>query len=571
MSVDVAEDVQASPEEVPPPKRRISWPPVALFFALVAGYVVINAILITRYNLFDGDGPSRVAHAGFALMSRDPHLSAIGFVWNPLPSLIEIPLLPLHQWWPELKTYGLAGAIQSAAFMAGSVLLVRRIALDRGVGRVWRHIAIAAFALHPMVVTYGGSGLSEAAEIFFVLWCIRHLLKWVDSLAVGDLALAGIALGLGYLARYEVIVAAVGAAVLVAAVTLIRYRSQSPMSSVVLNVLIVIFPLGVAFLAWAATGWILTGELFATLTSQYGNTSQVSTSLARDSGMLDVPHEWMLLAIRTLAMQPFTGFAVAIAVVVIVSTRRIDGLIPIVTFGSILAFSLWGAYTDTTFGWFRYYMPAIPMVIVLALIWWTPTEMPISRWRMNTIPSRFGAAVLSLSLLVCVPVSAISMLDKDIGNHHLQFGLNSLLDPDTYPPHEQWYRRVGVDDRILAAYLDRQNLPDGSVLMDTFMNWGVWLASNDPKQFIIDTDFDYAAALNRPWDFGVRYLLVTNPEYNAAPDTVLTRYPTMWDDGAGIGVLVHSAQGAFGQEQWRLYRVVKPEVDEDLLKNSPRP
>ena len=569
MSVVVAEDVRAPAEAAPSPRRRISWPPVALFFVLLAGYVVVNAVLITRYNLFDGDGPSRVAHAGFALMSRDPHLSAIGFVWNPLPSIIEIPLLPLHQWWPELKTYALAGAFQSAAFMAGSALMIRRIAMDRGVGRAWRYIAVAAFALHPMVVTYGGSGLSEAAEIFFVLWCIRHLLRWVDSTSVEDLGWAGIALGLGYLARYEVIVAAAGAALLVAVVTLTRDRSRTPLSSVMLNVLIVLFPLGVAFVAWAVTGWILTGQLFATLSSQYGNTSQVATSLARGAGVADIGQEWMVLAIRTLAMQPFTGFAVAIAVVIVVSTRRIDGLLPVVTLGSILAFSLWGAYTDTTFGWFRYYLPAVPMVIVIALIWWTPTDEPVSRWRMNTTPSRLGAAVLSLSLLIGVPLSAVSMLNKDIGNHQLQFGLNSLLDPDRHPPDEQWYRRVGVDDRILAAYLDRQNLPDGSVLMDTFMNWGVWLASNDPKQFIIDTDFDYTAALNRPWDFGVQYVLVTNPQYNAAPDTVLTRYPTMWADGAGIGVLVHSAQGAFGQEQWRLYRVVKPEVDDDLLRNSP--
>ena len=29
-----------------------------------------------------------------------------------------------------------------------------------------------------------------------------------------------------------------------------------------------------------------------------------------------------------------------------------------------------------------------------------------------------------------------------------------------------------VDDRVLADYLDRQRLPAGSVLMDTFNTWG---------------------------------------------------------------------------------------------------
>ena len=98
-------------------------------------YFVVGYVLMMRYNMFEADATSRVANAGYVLMSRDPHLSAIGFVWNPLPSLVEIPVLLFARWWPELRTHGLAGVVQSALFMAGSALMVRRIALDRGVGR----------------------------------------------------------------------------------------------------------------------------------------------------------------------------------------------------------------------------------------------------------------------------------------------------------------------------------------------------------------------------------------------------------------------------------------------------
>jgi hypothetical protein len=546
----IAKGRTAAADIEPVVRQRISAAPAVLFVGLTACYVAISWVLTVRYNLFDGDGPSRVAHAGFAVMSRDPHLSAIGFVWNPLPSLVEIPLLPLHRWWPELKTHGMAGAFQSAAFMAGSALMIRRIAIDRRVERRWRWIAVAAFAFHPMVLTYGGSGLSEAAEIFCVLWCIRHLLRWFSDQRIGDLAWAGIALGVGYLARYEMVLAALGAAVLVAWVSLLRCSPASRRSATLLNVLVVLFPLSAAFIAWALAGWVLTGQAFSTLSSQYGNASQVATSLARQPDSVAVGSDSMMLAVRTLAMQPLTGIAAALAVVLSVARRRIEGVLPLATLGAILAFSLWGAYTETTFGWFRYYLPAVPMVIVVGLLCWAPGA--------GIAPRRLGAVLLSASLLVGIPVTAVSMLNPDIGNHQLQFGLNSLLDPQRYPADEQWYRRVGVDDRILAGYLDDQNLPDGSVLMDTFMNWGVWLASDRPRQFLIDTDFDYLAALNRPWDFGVQYILVTNPRYNAAPDSVITRYPTMWADGAGIGVLAHSAEGAFRQEQWRLYRVVEP-------------
>src|SRR5215217_7860157 len=153
---------------------------VALFALLFVLYFAVGAVLILRYNMFDPDAPSRVANAGYALMSRQPHLSAIGFVWNPLPSLVEIPVLQLSRWIPELKTHGLAGVAQSALFMAGAAVMVRRIALDRGVGTAWRWLATVCFALQPMMVIYGASGMSEAAQVFCILWCARHLMQWVN-------------------------------------------------------------------------------------------------------------------------------------------------------------------------------------------------------------------------------------------------------------------------------------------------------------------------------------------------------------------------------------------------------
>src|SRR5215218_9137008 len=98
---------------------------IALFALLFVLYFAVGAVLILRYNMFDPDAPSRVANAGYALMSRQPHLSAIGFVWNPLPSLVEIPVLQLSRWIPELKTHGLAGVAQSALFMARRDLMLR--------------------------------------------------------------------------------------------------------------------------------------------------------------------------------------------------------------------------------------------------------------------------------------------------------------------------------------------------------------------------------------------------------------------------------------------------------------
>jgi len=94
-------------------------------------------------------------------------------------------------------------------------------------------------------------------------------------------------------------------------------------------------------------------------------------------------------------------------------------------------------------------------------------------------------------------------------------------------------------------------------LMDTFFGWGIWLASDDPKQFVVTSDYDFTPALNRPWDFGIQYIVLSNPALSDA-DAVHQRYPTMWFDGAGFATLVYSANGPGGDERRRVYRVEGP-------------
>lgn len=540
-------DAPAPPDQPDPPRE------VPLFCTLASFYFAIGCLLTLRYNLFDPDATSRVANAGYVTASRDPHLSAIGFVWNPLPSLVEIPILPFSRWWPALRTHGLAGAVQSALFMAAAAVMVGRIALDCQVGTRWRRIAIAAFALQPMIIVYGGSGMSEAAETFCLLWCVRRLMRWSQSRATADLAVAGMALGIGYLTRYEVLPAAIGSAVFVFVITVAAKGARR--SGALANVAIVMFPIVIAAGIWALSGWVVNQELFATLTSKYGNDSIVRA--VNDRSGPTVPAgvgDWLVVAARIFGMQPFSVIACGGAAVHAMLTRRVIALAPIVTFGPVLAFAGWGQLTSTTFGLFRYYLPAIPMVICVALAMAIPAQ-----W--NPPPARrIGAALLCASVLIGFPATVVASCNKRIGNQPLQFGFTSLIFPDRLTPEvpqQDWYRRLMIDDRLLADHLDRLHLADGAVLMDTFNTWGVWLNSSRPRQFVITSDFDFKAALNRPWEHGVQYLLVSNPSISDA-DALSVRYPSLWDDGAQMARLVYTVSGVDGEERFRLYRVTGP-------------
>src|SRR5437588_4126426 len=79
--------------------RRLVSEPVAVFGVTLAVYVAVAVYLIFANDVIFPDALSRVGNAQYVIASRDRHLAAIGFVWNPLPSLVLVPFIPLRYVW----------------------------------------------------------------------------------------------------------------------------------------------------------------------------------------------------------------------------------------------------------------------------------------------------------------------------------------------------------------------------------------------------------------------------------------------------------------------------------------
>jgi hypothetical protein len=97
-------------------------------------------------------------------------------------------------------------------------------------------------------------------------------------------------------------------------------------------------------------------------------------------------------------------------------------------------------------------------------------------------------------------------------------------------------------NRQVAADLDAMALPEGAVLTDAAYAFGVVLASDRPKQFVITPDRDFAAVLSDPAAHGVRYLLlsargaadaVRNERFGTDPEAVPTTGVRTWHDASG--------------------------------------
>jgi hypothetical protein len=540
------------------------WGGPALFAASFLTYTAIGMVLTLHYNLVDGDGPSRVADAGYVLFSRDPHLGAIGFVWNPLPSLVELPFLLLKGVWAPLQTRGQAGTLQSALFMAAAVCQVRLIALDRGVPRGWRWLLIAGFAINPMIVMFGGNGLSEAALLFCTTWAARRLMLWMRTPDTVHLVVAGLALTVGYLARYESLAAAVGAAALVAGTSAWRARTTDGgrlrlgYGAGLYDAALLMFPVLMGFIIWAASSLILIGQPFTQFSSQYGNSSQVSSSHV---GQQVTNHLAVLeSALRAMvSLEPLLPTVLVIAAALAIHRRAGDLLAPLVLFGGILSFEAVAQLDGLTFGWFRFYLSAIPLCVCAVATLWDPDRPPaiglggasVRRW------SGLACGLLAAAVLVpSLPITWSAMLNPVISNQFDQVGLRYLFtaaraERDTQPEFDDFR-----DDQAIAGYLDAQHLPNGSVLVDTYQGWDIWLSSDRPKQFVITSDYNFLSALNAPAQSGIRYILDSNPSYDNSVDAVNHRYPSLWATGAGIATLQLVVTQRGGGQSWRIYRVI---------------
>lgn len=569
--------------------RRTPSPGAALlvFTICFVAYLAFGVYLAAGLNVFVGDSLARVQAAQSVLFSRDPHLAAIGFIFTPLTAIVQLPLTALTPWWPEMTTEALSAAVMSAAFMAGSVVQVSGVARDRALPR-WVSVTVTVcYAVNPMIVVYAANGMSEAPYLFLLAWASRRLIRWVDNDDVHELTVAAIALGLGYLTRYDGGAATIAAAALVAVVSFRRVGPGGVARAVraggsiaasdrwyrtILDVTLVVLPSAVAFIGWAFTSWLITGNAFAQFSSEYGNASIIAQS--GGSGSATVSAALAFSATELLILAPLLPLLLVVVATTRTLRHRLYPLMPsVLLIGAVLAFQVLSYSRGSTFGFLRFYITVILLSGLVAMLA-TPARrrVPTRRPGLRAAPPAVetgphtgrSATVLGICAVVtmalAIPVTAVGMTSPKRAPQ--EFALEAVIAPrpdstDQRHLDAQRLLRTFSTERRLAQYLDSLNLPDGSVLTDTVYGFAVVVASTRPRQFVIPSDQDFTNILNDPAAHGVRYLLAVPKAGRGVSDALNVRYPTLYDNGAQISVLVLEVpnDGA-DQIDWRVYRVI---------------
>jgi hypothetical protein len=510
-------------------------------------YLAVGWILAFKYASFNGDAQARLANAYYVLFSRDPHLAAIGFVWNPLPSASVLPLLPLKALWPALATRAFAGNIMSAIFMAGAVYQLYGFLRDIGLKWPVRVALIAIFGSNPMIIYYGANGMSEALFMFTLLLGVRYLSRWVVDDRTVWLVVAAGALGLAYLARNEAAFAALCAAALVVIVTYIRGRSdrRERIYKALTDGFVFSLPFAACFVGWAIVSWIIVGHPFEQFQSVYGTASQLRVINQANPVHLSKVEAASRAIHAVNSMAPALPLFISAAVYVAVKRRDLRAFASLALLGGVLLFAVLAYSLGQTAGWYRYYIMTVPLVVLLtgSIIAGVvgsrrhrgmAVAMSSPR-RLEAVLQKALILLLLAAVAVNIPTTAETLRHGSVASEE-QLHLNYIFHRVGTNGGEAAERDRYASTVSIARALDAMHLAHGALLIDNFTPCVpyVILNSRDPQQFIIPNDQDFQPALADPVTFHVRYLMAPAEGGYGALDAVNREYPTLYGDGAGI-------------------------------------
>ncbi len=531
-------------------------------------YLTVAILLDFKYRILPLDAVSRMANGYYVLWSRDPHLAAIGFVWSPLQSAADIPLLLFKPLFPVLSTHELAGSIVAVLAGTGAVYQIHAALSEWGVKRAPRLALTLVFGINPMVLYYAGNGMSDMLYTFLLILTTRYFLRWIHDGGLRPLVYAGCALGLAYLNRYEALGAAGMATVVVLGVsywraqgsTRIRIRAASADATIFLA------PLVATFVSWAIASYVITGQAFPGVTSQYGTGNQTSQSVH------------MTFAVRAAHglhnieyLAPLLPIVVVLAIFFAARRRDLRILAPLAVLGGSVTFDALGLLSGFLEPWYRYFLLSVPLDVMLVgcilaqgrtgsrastAADSTTTPHPAKWGRTKGFAGGvIGVFVVVALLGVSVPLSGKGIFASSVqSSESTELGALFLSHPTK--TEQQWTHHYAHIQSI-DTYIGNMHTADGSIVADTYGNCTPQIVTSVPnsKVFVIINDRDFQRVLADPLTFGAHYLFVPQPVGVGVDDALNEEYPTLYANGAGFAKLVHQFKNDGICATYRLYRV----------------
>jgi hypothetical protein len=524
-----------------------------VLFAIVFAAQLAFGVWMSARGFRWGDAFYRSTSALFVLHSSDPKLADIGFVWMPLPTLLNLPWAALYPVWQNVVTSGVASALSSAVCggAAAAVLLVtaRRLGLPRWLG--W------AFALlvsaNPMVFLYAGTGMGEGVAAPFLIGGVCFVTLFWHSGQRWWIAAAGVALGLGVASLYEAVpfVAAVFAALAAGILWSSEACTSHPLGRAraveSLGLLLLVPSIFVGLLWIGANAVIMHKPLFF-LNGAYGYSSYQGGAFTSNSP--DAKGD--LAGVVALVVPRVWPFLVPIAALLAVRLvdrrlRRIES-VSLVVVGLSVTVGLIApmAYLGSRMDFLRYYI--FPL---FGAAGWGLYEIAISTRRRRAIALVLGGWV------VAVPACLSVMANPGLGTQEFPELKALVRGRDAL---QLGYADPVIGRTPIARYLDAHVLRNHRrVLLDAYQGAAVAVqVSPDHAQYLLMTfDHRFRLAVADPRRAGISYVLLPDPAV-WPQDAVNRARPRLWagrEPGFRLVMRFDPASVPQLPESWRLYAV----------------
>ena len=519
--------------------RFIGW---ALFASVLAVECAIGYYLSAVVGVIPVDANSRAASAHYVLFSRDPHLGAIGFVWNPLPSFLQLPIMALKPLYEPIASAALSGVATTAIFAATTAMLLYRNGIYFGLSRAWSVALAVLFAANPFMLLYGANGMSESIFACIIVYVVIQFTRWIDSRETHCLVGMGIGLTFAFLTRYEAVPLGAAVAVAVALVVLadkdVRFRTtlRDRIAKTESVWLVVMTPMLFAIALWLLLNATIMGDPLYFYHSQYSNLAQTQTNEVNQEFVRLVGNPRLVFGYVVKKMAAFS-----VPLVVMIAWRafkgtlfRLDMLLLAGLLLSVPSLQILMLYQGSSNGFLRFFFYSLPVLAAWFPYEWKTQRKHVKKPRILAFAASLAFAVSAVWVGYILKDPVLAPEEADV----LSLDRSATLESG----------RIAVE---IADYLDR-NHPNETVLMDTFSAFRVNLTSAHPKRHIITSDYDFHDALADPSGFGVDYVLVPKPEGITRLNALNVEYPELYEKGEAWCELEHDFDG-----KWRLYRVIR--------------
>jgi hypothetical protein len=484
-------------------RRRERWPVVLAAVAFVQ-YVLIGIWLISAKSFAIFDATSRTISAQVMVISRDPHLGAMGFYWFPLPMFIRVPFVLV------LAPFGwsrYAGPIASAMCAALVIVVLAAIGRELKLSTAVTATFVGIYAFNPVTVFSAANGMSESTYALFIALTLLGLIRFMRTKAPRDIALIGLALAGGMASRVEFIP-------IVVAVTL-ACTIQVPRERMRITAVLVALPAAFTFALWTlASSLIQNDALFW-------------YRVGRIEAATPEPHPWMPAELTATSILGYMGEMIVIvapalfliAVVGVLTRVRWRATIGLfMAMGSIPAFLTLQLFTGTTYGTPRYFA-MLPLLVCIGAMWVVSTWSDRPAGRRVALTGAF--AVLAVIGAVVATYTYTDPVRTQVERESVFF---ASIVGRPLPEWQRYFDDLGelIDDLDPA-------LADGAfVAMDTRGGAAV-LLSRHPRQFIVPEDRDFQEIMSDPagrFDYVIKATVGLSSPFGATIDAAMATAST---------------------------------------------